>query len=303
MVCVPGGEFVMGSLDFFPEEQPLRTVSVEPFWMDAHPVTNTAFRRFVRATDYVTMAERELNPADFPGADPADLVPGALVFTPTSGPVPLDDWRRWWSWSAGACWRHPGGAGTNLDGREHHPVIHIAYADAAAYAEWAGKTLPSEEQWEFAARGGLAETTYAWGAEFEPRGRRMANTWVGRFPWEFLPGRGQTARPGTTKVAGYPPNGYGLFDMTGNVWEWTTDYFRPGHREAPATSCCSPTGGPAGFEPPPLEPGERFARRVVKGGSYLCAPNYCLRYRPAARQGQTEDTATAHLGFRCITPN
>ncbi|MEV6280767.1 formylglycine-generating enzyme family protein [Nocardia sp. NPDC051832] len=295
MAQIPGGTFVMGSEVFFPEEQPVRRVDVESFWIDTHPVTNAAFSRFVRDTGYVTVAERELDLADFPGADPADLHPGALVFQLADAPVPLDDWRRWWSYVPGASWRHPGGPGTNLDGRNHHPVTHVAHADAAAYAEWAGKTLPSEAQWEYAARGGLEGAAYSWGAEFAPRGRRMANTWMGRFPWEFLPGRGQGARPGTTKVGTYPPNGYGLFDMTGNVWEWTTDYFQPRDR-APAGSCCGPD------RPPMPLPGERFPHRVIKGGSYLCAPNYCLRYRPAARQGQSEDTATCHLGFRCVLP-
>ncbi|MEU0506896.1 formylglycine-generating enzyme family protein [Nocardia sp. NPDC005998] len=302
MARVPGGVFAMGSLDFFPEEQPVREVVVESFWIDIHPVTNAAFHRFVRETGYVTVAERELDPADFPGADPVDLVPGALVFRSPDGPVPLDDWHLWWSYVPGASWRYPGGPGTSLDGRTHHPVTHVAYADAVAYAEWAGKTLPSEVQWEFAARGGLDAATFPWGAEFAPRGRRMANTWMGRFPWEFLPGKGQAAQPGTTKVGTYPPNGYGLFDVAGNVWEWTTDYFRPEHRAA-AGSCCAPATSAARADvPPEPEFGERFPRRVVKGGSYLCAPNYCLRYRPAARQGQTEDTATCHLGFRCALP-
>ncbi|MEV0463574.1 formylglycine-generating enzyme family protein [Nocardia tengchongensis] len=300
MVRVPGGAFAMGSRDFFPEEQPVREAVVEPFWIDVHQVTNADFHRFVRETGYVTVAERDLDPADFPGAAPEDLVPGVLVFQRTNGPVPLDDWRRWWTYVPGASWRHPGGPGTNLDGRTLHPVTHVAYADALAYAEWAGKSLPSEAQWEFAARGGLDAATFPWGEEFAPRGRRLANTWVGRFPWEFEPGKGQAAQPGTTKVGTYPPNGYGLFDVAGNVWEWTTDYYRGDHG-APVSSCCAPAAGPARADgPPPVEAGERFPRRVVKGGSYLCAPNYCLRYRPAARQGQTEDTATCHLGFRCI---
>ncbi|MGV9673920.1 formylglycine-generating enzyme family protein [Nocardia sp. NPDC003482] len=297
MVRVPGGEFAMGSEAFFPEERPVRVRSVEPFWMDAHPVTHAEFHRFVRATDYVTVAERALDPADFPGADVRDLVPGALVFQRTNGPVPLDDWRNWWSYVPGANWRRPGGEGMSSDGRRLHPVTQVAYADAVAYADWAGKILPSEAQWEFAARGGLEAATYPWGDEFAPRGRRMANTWAGRFPWEFEPGRGQAEQPGTTKVGTYPPNGYGLFDMVGNVWEWTSDYFTADHRDRPE-SCCAPSGDAA----PAVNPGERFARRVIKGGSYLCAPNYCLRYRPAARQGQTEDTATCHLGFRCVLP-
>ncbi|MGV9413081.1 SUMF1/EgtB/PvdO family nonheme iron enzyme [Nocardia sp. NPDC003693] len=296
MVRLPGGEFVMGSEDFFPEERPRRVSAVDPFWIDAHPVTNTEFARFVRDTGYVTVAERALDPAAFPGAEPGDLVPGALVFSRTNGPVPLDDWRRWWSYVPGAHWRRPGGPGTDLDGRNQHPVTQVAYADAAAYAAWAGKALPSEQQWEYAARGGLEGATYTWGAEFEPRGRRMANTWVGRFPWEFVPGRGQGAQPGTSRVGSYPPNGYGLFDMAGNVWEWTTGYYDEPAAKA-GGSCCAPQAGDA-----VRQPGESFARRVIKGGSYLCAPNYCLRYRPAARQAQSEDTATCHIGFRCVLP-
>ncbi|MGW4125286.1 formylglycine-generating enzyme family protein [Nocardia sp. NPDC004711] len=292
MARMPGGEFAMGSRDFFPEEQPVHTSTVEPFWIDTHPVTTVAFQRFVRDTGYVTVAERPLDPADYPGAAPAALVPGALVFTPPTAPVPLDDWQRWWSYVPGTSWRHPGGPDTNLEGRSHHPVTQVAYEDAVSYAEWAGKQLPTEAQWEFAARGGLKQATFTWGNEFTPRGRRMANTWLGRFPWEFLPGRGQAARPGTTKVGTYPPNGYGLFDMAGNVWEWTREPFRPDHTK-PAGNCCTPGNDCAAT-------GERFPRRVIKGGSYLCAPNYCLRYRPAARQSQTEDTATCHLGFRCV---
>ncbi len=291
----------MGSVDFFPEERPVRRVVVEPFWIDTHPVTNTAFRRFVRETGYVTVAERELDPADFPGARAADLVPGGLVFRRCDRPVPLDDWRRWWGYTPGANWRHPVGPDSDLTGRDQHPVTQVAYDDAAAYAAWAGKLLPSEAQWEFAARGGLDRATFSWGEEFAPRGRRMANTWLGRFPWEFLPGRGQTDQPGTTKVGTYPPNGYGLFDMTGNVWEWTVDHFGP---RPEAGSCCAPhaTQGDTDRTPPP-EAGQGHPRRVIKGGSYLCAPNYCLRYRPPARQGQSEDTATCHLGFRCVLPD
>lgn len=287
MVAIPGGEFAMGSEDFFPEERPVRRVRVDSFWMDAHPVTNAAFRRFVKQTGYVTVAERVPAAEDYPDADPANLVAGGLVFRPTGRPVPLDNWRRWWHYVPGASWRHPHGPGSTLDRLDRHPVTQIAYADAAAYAAWAGKQLPTEAEWEYAARGGLDSTAYAWGDAFEPTGKRMANVWVGAFPWQFHPGRGQRDVPGTTVVGSYPPNGYGLSDMTGNVWEWTADHFHP--RPA-AHACCAP-------EP---EAGERCARRVVKGGSYLCAANYCLRYRPAARQGQTEDTSTCHLGFRCI---
>ncbi|MFB8005847.1 formylglycine-generating enzyme family protein [Nocardia sp. NPDC056000] len=292
MVEVPGGEFDMGSDEFFPEERPVHRKRVDPFWIDTHPVTNAEFRRFVKDTGYRTVAERPLDPADFAGADPAELVPGALVFQRARGPVDLNDWRRWWAYVPGADWRHPRGPGSTLDGRERHPVTQVSFEDATAYAAWAGKSLPTEAEWEFAARGGLDNTVYSWGDDFAPKSRRMANTWIGEFPWQFLPGRGQSDQPGTTAVGTYPPNGYRLFDMTGNVWEWTTDLFAAHN---PTSACCAPRH-PAAI----VEPGERFPRRVVKGGSYLCAPNYCLRYRPAARQGQTEDTATGHLGFRCV---
>ncbi|MFF2554555.1 formylglycine-generating enzyme family protein [Nocardia sp. NPDC058058] len=291
MVEVPGGEFDMGSADFFPEERPVHRKRVDPFWIDTHPVTNAEFRRFVKDTGYRTVAERPLDPNDFPGADPEGLVPGALVFQRTAGPVDLDDFRRWWAYVPGADWRHPRGPGSTLEGRERHPVTQISFEDATTYAAWAGKSLPTEAEWEFAARGGLDHATYSWGDDFAPRDRRMANTWIGEFPWQFLPGRGQSDQPGTTAVGTYPPNGYRLSDMTGNVWEWTTDLFAP---HSAARSCCAPSN------PATIDAGERYPRRVVKGGSYLCAPNYCLRYRPAARQGQTEDTATGHLGFRCV---
>ncbi|WP_054814247.1 formylglycine-generating enzyme family protein [Nocardia arizonensis] len=295
MVKVPGGDFTMGSRDYFPEERPVHRVQVDSFLIDAHPVTNAAFRRFVKQTGYVTVAERTPAAEDYPDADPGSLVPGGLVFRPTAGPVPLDDWRRWWRYVPGASWRRPRGAGSNLERLDRHPVTQVAYADAEAFAAWAGKQLPTEAEWEYAARGGLDSATYAWGEEFEPTGRRMANIWVGAFPWRFDPGRGQSRTPGTTAVGTYAPNGYGLFDMTGNVWEWTLDYFRSAH---PAPTCCAPRN-PRVDSPEP-EAAQRFPRRVVKGGSYLCAANYCLRYRPSARQGQTEDTATGHLGFRCV---
>ncbi len=296
MVWVPGGTFLMGDDRFYPDEGPVRRVSVDGFWMDEHPVTNLEFQRFVRATGHVTVAERAPDPADYPGADPALLVPGSLVFHPTSGPVDLSDPRAWWSWVPGASWRHPRGPGSGLGGLERHPVVQVAYEDAAAYAAWAGKELPTEAEWERAARGGLEGAVYAWGDEFAPRGRIMANTWRGEFPWQNLAPGG---RWGTTPVRSYAPNGYGLYDMTGNVWEWTADFYTPdrGH----AASCCVPHN-PRVAEPPPGESPEAGAipRRVVKGGSHLCAPNYCLRYRPAARQGEAVDTSTGHIGFRCI---
>jgi formylglycine-generating enzyme len=302
-VWIPGGSFLMGSEDFYPEERPVHPVAVDGFWMDEHPVTVAAFRRFVKATGHVTVAERPLDPADYPGADPAGLVPGALVFRMTSGPVDLEEWRRWWSYVPGASWRHPQGAGSTLNGHERHPVTQIAHEDARAYAAWAGKDLPTEAEWEFAARGGLDCAVFPWGDDFAPRGRRMANTWHGRFPWEYVPA-GKTVRsPGTSPVGTYPPNGYGLNDMAGNVWEWTVDHYTTRHPDPAPSACCAPRNPRVGT-PPPDGPGqlapERFPRRVVKGGSHLCAPDYCLRYRPAARQGQSEDTATCHLGFRCV---
>ncbi|MFF1874457.1 formylglycine-generating enzyme family protein [Streptomyces sp. CB03911] len=304
MVRVPSGSFLMGSEGFYPEERPAHPVTVDGFWMDEHPVTVAAFRRFVKATGHVTVAERPLDPADYPDADPAGLVPGALVFRMTSGPVDLDDWRRWWSYLPGASWHRPHGTGSTLNGRERHPVTQIAHEDARAYAHWAGKDLPTEAEWEFAARGGLDAAVFPWGDEFAPRGRRMANTWHGRFPWEYLPAGKTNPAPGTTPVGCYPPNGYGLYDMAGNVWEWTTDHYTGRHPDPAAGACCAPRNPRVDAPPADGTDGgpsaERFPRRVIKGGSHLCAPNYCLRYRPAARQGQSEDTATCHLGFRCV---
>ncbi|MGE7389367.1 formylglycine-generating enzyme family protein [Streptomyces sp. NPDC004126] len=300
MVRVPGGTFLMGSDAFYPEERPVRPVAVDGVWMDEHPVTVAQFRRFAKETGYVTVAEREPDPADFPGADPGALVAGALVFRMPPGPVDLDDWRQWWSYEAGACWRRPLGGGRALDGRDLHPVTQVAFEDAVAYARWAGKELPTEAEWEFAARGGLEGAVFVWGDEFAPKGRRMANTWHGAFPWQYLPASAKHRVPGTTPVRAFPPNGYGLFDMAGNVWEWTSDHYRARHPDPAPRPCCvprnprvdRPAGAPAAGAP--------FPFRVTKGGSHLCAPNYCLRYRPAARTGQSEDTATCHLGFRCV---
>ena len=297
MVWIPGGTFRMGSADFYPEERPERRASVDGFWMDATPVTVAQFRRFVKATGHVTTAERPVDPARFPCADPALLAPGALVFRRTAGPVPLDDFHLWWHYVPGARWNHPEGPASVLNGRELHPVTQVSFADAEAYAAWAGKRLPTEAEWERAARGGLDGAVFCWGDEFTRKGRYLANTWHGRFPWENLASDGFE---GTSPVRSFPPNGFGLYDMAGNVWEWTADYYDDDPQRHPkAHACCTP------HNPSTAVPVERFTengfhRRVVKGGSHLCAPNYCLRYRPAARQGQTEDTATCHLGFRCV---
>jgi formylglycine-generating enzyme len=286
MVWLPGGTFLMGSDDHYPEEAPAHPVTVDGFWMDATAVTNSAFRRFIEATGYVTLAERPPNPADYPDADPALLVPGSAVFQKPPHRVDLRDYRQWWSYLPGADWRHPEGPDSSLNGRWNHPVVHVAYADAEAYAAWAGKALPTEAEWEFAARGGLDGATYAWGNEFAPHGTMMANTWQGEFPWQNL----RTDRyERTAPVRAFPPNGYGLHEMTGNVWEWTATWYDPRHDHATAQPCCTATAAPT-----------TTPRKVVKGGSFLCAPNYCLRYRPAARSPETLDSSTCHIGFRCV---
>jgi formylglycine-generating enzyme required for sulfatase activity len=290
MALVPAGTETIGSLDFYPEERPLREVQVADLWMDEHPVTNAQFRRFIKDTGHLTVAEHAPDPRDFPGADPADLVPGSQVFVGTPGPVPLDDWTRWWAWIPGANWRHPAGPDSTLHGRERHPVVHVGYEDALAYANWAGTSLPTEPEWEHAARGGLHQATYPWGDEFIRGGRVMANTWRGRFPFENLDPPGADR---TTPVKRFAPNGYGLYDVVGNVWEWTrTPWTDPHAQSAAAASCCAP-------EAAGLTEGDRY---VTKGGSHLCAPSYCHRYRPAARQGHTIRSTTSHLGFRCGRP-
>ena len=293
MTWIAGGTFAMGSDEFYPEERPVHRVTVDGLWMDEKPVTAAEFRRFVRETSYVTVAERPLDPADYPDADPDLLVPGSLVFRATAGPVALDDYRNWWAYVPGAHWKRPGGKGTTINGRDNHPVVHVAHEDAEAYATWAGKELPTEAEWEHAARGGLEGAAFAWGDEHFPDGKPMANTWQGEFPWQNLKLDGYER---TSPVGSFPPNGYGLYDMTGNVWEWTSDDFASHHPDEVESPCCVPRNprvtSSGGEEPVP--------RRVIKGGSHLCAPNYCLRYRPAARQGQAIDSSTSHLGFRCI---
>jgi sulfatase modifying factor 1 len=302
MAWIPGGEFQMGSADYYPEERPVQRVAVAGFWLDQRPVTVTEFRRFIKATGYQTVAERPLNGADYPDVDPELLVPGSLVFRRTSGPVDTRDFRQWWAYVPGACWRHPEGPGSDLRRRDQHPVTHVAYEDAGAYASWAGKALPTEAEWEFAARGGLDGAAYVWGDAFAPDGRQMANTWQGEFPWQNLLLDGYER---TSPAGAFPPNGYGLYDMAGNVWEWTSDYFRPRHHVvaqaadvADAAPCCMPRN--QGVTEPGRDLDSAIPRRVIKGGSHLCAPNYCLRYRPAARQGEAVDTSASHIGFRCI---
>lgn len=299
MVWIPGGEFAMGSEKFYPEERPVRRVAVDGFWLDEHPVTVEEFAGFVNDTGYLTLAERPLDAADYPDADPELLVPGSLVFRKSAGPVDLNDNRMWWQYEPGACWLRPSGKGSSSAGRPTHPVVHVAWEDVSAYCLWAGKDLPTEAEWEFAARGGLDAAVFAWGDEHFPGGRAMANTWQGEFPWQNLLVDGHE---GTSPVGSFPPNGYGLLDVTGNVWEWTSDYYTTPTQTQ--HSCCVPSN-PRVTSPDESfaaagEPGSNLPRKVIKGGSHLCAPNYCLRYRPSARQAQMVDTGTAHVGFRCI---
>jgi formylglycine-generating enzyme required for sulfatase activity len=299
MVWVPGGTFRMGSETHYPEEAPAHDVTVDAFWMDAHTVTNAEFRRFVAATGHVTLAEKPANPDDYPGARPELLVPASVVFRPPPHRVDLRNHMAWWAYVPGACWRHPRGPDSDLEGLDDHPVVHVAFSDAEAYARWAGKALPTEAEWERAARGGLAGADYVWGDELAPGGRHLANTWQGEFPLE---NRLEDGFAWTAPVGSFPPNGYGLFDMAGNVWEWTSDWYEARHR-VPTGGCCgsrNPRGGVKEKSYDPCMPTTFIPRKVMKGGSFLCAPNYCRRYRPAARMPQPIDTSTCHLGFRCI---
>lgn len=301
MVWIPGGPFLMGSNDHYPEEAPTHSVTVAGFWMDQHTVTNARFSRFVEETNYVTSAERAPNAADYPGAKPELLVPASVVFCKPPFKVDLRDHYNWWTYVPGASWRHPQGPCSSLKGLAKHPVVHVAFEDVVAYAQWAGKELPTEAEWEFAARGGLEAAEFCWGDEFTPDGEHWANTWQGDFPSENLL---EDGFEWTAPVGSYPANGYGLFDMAGNVWEWTTDWYQQ-HNEI-AQSCCgliNPRGGEREKSYDASASGARgvqIPRRVMKGGSFLCAPNYCRRYRPVARMAQPVDTSTCHLGFRCI---
>jgi formylglycine-generating enzyme len=300
MIAVAGGTFRMGSDEHYAEEAPAHRVTVDPFWIDETPVTNRQFSEFVEATGHVTYAEIAPDPKEYPGALPFMLKAGSLVFTPPQHQVNLRDWSRWWTFTFGANWRTPYGHGSTLDGLEDHPVVHVAYSDAVAYAHWAHKELPTEAEWECAARGGLDGAEYAWGSEFRPKGRWMANTWQGEFPHENL---AQDGYRHTSPVKAFPPNGYGIFDMIGNVWEWTSDWFTARHTPDANKPCCiprNPRGGRLQDSYDHGQPSIRIPRKVLKGGSFLCAPNYCRRYRPAARHAQPIDTSTCHVGFRCV---
>ena len=295
MVWVSGGTFLMGSDAHYPEEAPARAVEVSGFWLGRTTVTNADYAGFVQDTGYVTVAERPLDPAEFPGAPAENLVPGSMVFTRTSGPVDLRHLSQWWTWTPGASWRAPEGPGSGVADRGDHPVVHIAYEDAEAYASWAGLVLPTEAEWECAARGRLDAATYTWGDEPEQPHERLANYWHGDFPWRPDDGYGRTSPTGT-----FPSNGYGLADMAGNVWEWTTDWYQEG-RWADTAPCCvprDPRGGTAEGSLDPRQPQFAMPRKVIKGGSYLCADSYCRRYRPAARRPQMIDTGMSHIGFR-----
>jgi formylglycine-generating enzyme required for sulfatase activity len=300
MVWIAGGTFRMGSDHHYPEEAPVHRVSVDGFWIDRTPVTNRQFRKFVTATGYRTFAEIAPDARDYPGARPEMLKAGSLVFTPPKHEVDLRDWSQWWTFKFGASWRRPYGPHSSIGGLDDHPVVHVSYRDAEAYAQWAGKTLPTEAEWELAARGGLDGAEFAWGDELAPSGQQMANTWQGAFPRENLATDGWRR---TSPVAAFPPNGYGLHDMIGNVWEWTSDWYSAGHQADADKACCipsNPRGGPQSASYDPCQPNVKIARKVLKGGSFLCAPNYCRRYRPAARHAQPVDTSTCHVGFRCV---
>ncbi len=301
MIRVPGGAGRMGSDAFYAEERPVVTSTIGDVWWDPSPVTNVEFARFVEVTGHRTVAEVAPDAADFPGADPTLLVAGSQVFTQARGPVPLHDWTLWWRWQPGACWRAPQGPGSTWEDVADHPVVHVGWEDATAYALWAGKQLATEAEWEHAAWGGATDGEYAWGQELHPGGQVLANTWMGPFPWRSDDPRGHHR---TSSVASYPANGFGLHDMIGNVWEWTASDWSPSHAEqargpAPvgAAPCCGGAARPGG---PGAVTVVETDRKVTKGGSHLCSPGYCRRYRPASRQGHGVRDTTSHVGFRCV---
>jgi formylglycine-generating enzyme required for sulfatase activity len=308
MVWIPGGQFSMGSdegsetmcaLPGLTEDAlPVHRVHVDGFWIDATEVTNEQFAAFVKATGHVTTAERTPTAEEFPTVPPENLVAGSIVFTSTEAPVPLDDHFQWWRYEHGANWRHPEGRASDIKGREKHPVVHVTYADAAAYARWAAKRLPTEAEWEFAARGGVAGQIYAWGDEFKPGGKHMANTFQGQFPVEDT---AQDRFAGIAPVRQFPPNGYGLYDVAGNVWEWVSDWYRPDTYLTLAAIggvARNPQGPDTPFDP--SEPAEK--KRVHRGGSFLCTEQYCTRYMVGTRGKGEVATGTNHLGFRCVRP-
>jgi sulfatase modifying factor 1 len=298
---IPEGTFRMGSAVHYPEESPVHRVSVGAFSVRLTTVTNQQYDEFVNATGYVTVAERPLDPADYPGAPIENLVPGSLVFTMSRGPVDLRHMSQWWTWTPGASWHQPEGPGSSVDVRQDHPVVHVAYEDAEAFAQWAGEDLPTEAEWEYAARGGADGAAFIWGDEAVPDGQYLANFWQGDFPWRNNAADGFA---GTAPVGSYPPNEFGLYDMAGNVWEWTTDWYADGHPDDADKPCCVPTDPRGPSMESSFDPGQpQFAipRRVIKGGSFLCADNYCQRYRPAARRPQMIDTGMSHVGFRTVS--
>jgi formylglycine-generating enzyme len=308
MVWIPPGEFAMGTDDpkSMQNERPAHRVRVDGFWMDEHDVSNAEFRRFVDATSYVTTAERPVDweelkkqlPPGTPKPDKSKLLPGSLVFTPPDHAVPFNSMAGWWTWTTGASWQHPEGPGSSLDGRDDHPVVHISYDDAVAYATWVGKRLPTEAEWEYAARGGLEGRRFAWGDELLPNGKHMANIFQGDFPYRNT---AEDGFAGTSPVKSFPPNGYGLYDMAGNVWQWCSDLYRAdAHEQSAAKDLCDNPAGPRdAFDP--SEPSAPFApRHVIKGGSFLCHVSYCESYRPSARRGRPPDTGSSHVGFRCV---
>ncbi|MET3649224.1 formylglycine-generating enzyme required for sulfatase activity [Phyllobacterium ifriqiyense] len=303
MIFVGAGTFWMGSDHHYPEERPAHRVSVDGFFIDQTPVTNTQFAEFVTATGYHTFAESAPDPRDYPGILPEMLYAGSLVFREPMGRVDPHDWSQWWTFREGANWRHPYGRASSIEGHDDHPVVHVTHHDALAYARWKGKDLPTEAEWEFAARGGLEQAEFAWGSELTPGGRHMANTWQGSFP---TVNHNRDGYSRTSPVKAFPPNGYGLYDMIGNVWEWTSDWFASQHEADTMKACCiprNPRGGLKSASYDPCQPEIKIPRKVLKGGSHLCAPNYCRRYRPAARHPEAIDTSTSHVGFRCVIRN
>jgi formylglycine-generating enzyme len=297
MVWIPGGTFYMGCADCgMSDALPVHLVSVDGLWMDRTPVTNAAFERFVRATSYATVAERALDPSRYPGVPPNALVPGSAVFRATSAAVALDDPLQWWTYVPGASWRHPEGPGSSVRERADHPVVHIAFEDAAVYAAWIGKRLPTEVEFEFAARGGLDREPYAWGHELRPGGKAVANTWQGRFPARD---DAADAYAGTSPVTAFPPNGYGLHDMGGNVWQWCADWYRPDTYAARAAASDiprNPTGPERSFDPDERD----VEKRVTRGGSFLCTDQYCARYLVGSRGKAEVSSGASNLGFRLV---